>query len=66
MKLPALRRFYISPPVAALLLAVILFLLSGLLPNGYGSDLNIARAQASAAGANGLHGKQLPFPVLLA
>jgi ribose transport system permease protein len=26
---------------------VILFLLSGLLPNGYGSDLNVARAQAT-------------------
>ncbi len=41
-----MKRFYVSPPVAALLLAVILFILSGLLPNGYGSDLNIARAQA--------------------
>jgi ribose transport system permease protein len=41
-----MKRLYISPPVAALLLALVLFLLSGLLPNGYGSDLNIARAQA--------------------
>jgi len=41
-----MKRFYLSPPVAALLLAVILFLLSGLLPNGFGSDLNVARAQA--------------------
>lgn len=41
-----MTRFYLSPPVAALLLAVILFLLSGLLPNGFGSDLNVARAQA--------------------
>jgi len=42
----ALRRFSISPPLAALLLAVVLFVLSGLLPNGFGSDLNVARAQA--------------------
>lgn len=41
-----MKRLYLSPPVAALLLAVILFLLSGLLPNGFGSDLDIARAQA--------------------
>ena len=41
-----MKRFSISPPVAALLLAVILFLLSGLLPNGFGSDLDVARAQA--------------------
>ena len=41
-----MKRFSISPPVAALLLAVVLFLLSGLLPNGYGSDLNVARSQA--------------------
>jgi len=41
-----MKRISISPPVAALILAVVLFLLSGLLPNGYGSDLNVARAQA--------------------
>jgi len=41
------KRISISPPVAALLLAVILFLLSGLLPNGFGSDLDVARAQAT-------------------
>jgi len=41
-----MKRFTISPPVAALLLAVILFVLSGLLPNGFGSDMSIARAQA--------------------
>jgi ribose transport system permease protein len=40
------RRISVSPPVAALFLAVILFILSGLLPNGFGSDLNVARAQA--------------------
>jgi ribose transport system permease protein len=41
-----MKRIRISPPVAALLLAVVLFVLSGLLPNGFGSDLNVARAQA--------------------
>ena len=42
-----MKRFTISPPVAALLLAVVLFLLSGLLPNGYGSNVNVAIAQAT-------------------
>ncbi|MGE5248912.1 MAG: ABC transporter permease [Bacteroidota bacterium] len=42
-----MRRIYISPPVAALLLAIILFLLSGFLPNGFGSDMSVARAQAT-------------------
>jgi ribose transport system permease protein len=42
-----MRGIYISPPVAALLLAVVLFLLSGLLPNGFGSDLEVAQAQAT-------------------
>jgi ribose transport system permease protein len=37
----------ISPPMAALLLAVVLFLLSGLLPNGYGSDVAVALSQAT-------------------
>lgn len=41
-----MKRISVSPPVAALVLAVVLFILSGLLPNGFGSDLNIARAQA--------------------
>jgi ribose transport system permease protein len=41
-----LNRISISPPLAALLLAIVLFLLSGLLPNGYGSNVNIAVAQA--------------------
>jgi ribose transport system permease protein len=41
------KRISVSPPVAALLLAVILFILSGLLPNGFGSDLGVARAQAT-------------------
>ena len=42
-----MRRISISPPVAALILAVVLFLLSGLLPNGFGSDMDVARAQAT-------------------
>jgi ribose transport system permease protein len=41
-----MKRISISPPVAALLLAVVLFLLSGLLPNGFGNDMDVARAQA--------------------
>ena len=41
-----MKRISISPSVAALILAVVLFLLSGLLPNGFGSDLDVARAQA--------------------
>lgn len=41
------RRMNISPPVAAVLLAIILFLLSGLLPNGYGSNASVAIAQAT-------------------
>ena len=42
-----MKRISTSPPVAALILAVVLFLLSGLLPNGFGSDLDVARAQAA-------------------
>lgn len=42
-----MRRFYISPPVAALILAVVLFLLSGFLPNGFGKDMHVAIAQAT-------------------
>ncbi|MRR32134.1 ABC transporter permease, partial [bacterium] len=42
-----MKRISISPPLAALLLAVVLFLLSGLLPNGYGSDMDVALAQAT-------------------
>ena len=42
-----MKRISISPPVAALLLAVILFLLSGLLPNGFGSNVDVAIAQAT-------------------
>ena len=42
-----MKRISISPPVAALILAIVLFLLSGWLPNGFGSDLDVARAQAT-------------------
>ena len=41
-----MKRMAFSPPVAALVLAIILFLLSGLLPNGFGDSLDVARAQA--------------------
>ncbi len=41
-----MKRIRISPPLAAVILAIILFLLSGLLPNGFGSNLDVARAQA--------------------
>lgn len=42
-----MKKISISPPVAALILAIILFLLSGLLPNGYGGDIDVAIAQAT-------------------
>ena len=42
-----MKRIKISPPVAALILAIALFLLSGLLPNSYGSDVKIAISQAT-------------------
>ena len=42
-----MKRFHISPPLAALILAVVLFLLSGLLPNGYGNDIEVAKSQAT-------------------
>ena len=42
-----MKRVSISPPSAALILAVILFLLSGLLPNGFGRNLEVAQAQAT-------------------
>lgn len=42
-----MKKIAISPPVAALLLAVVLFLLSGLLPNGFGNNASVAIAQAS-------------------
>lgn len=42
-----MKRFSVSPPLAALLLAIVLFLLSGLLPNSYGSNVKVAIAQAT-------------------
>jgi ribose transport system permease protein len=41
-----MKKFLVSPPIAALILAIVLFILSGLLPNGFGSDMAIAKAQA--------------------
>ena len=37
----------ISPPVAAVLLAIVLFVLSGFLPNSFGTDMNAALGQAT-------------------
>lgn len=42
-----MKRFSVSPSVAALILAIVLFLLSGFLPNSYGSDVKVAIAQAT-------------------
>ena len=42
-----MRRFSISPPVAALILAIVLFLLSGFLPNSFGTNVDVAMAQAT-------------------
>ncbi len=42
-----MRRLTIAPPLAAVILAVVLFLASGLLPNGFGSDASVAMAQAT-------------------
>ncbi|HUS15917.1 MAG TPA: ABC transporter permease [Chloroflexia bacterium] len=42
-----MRRVAIPPPLAAVLLALVLFGLSGLLPNGFGTNVDIATAQAS-------------------
>ena len=41
-----MKKFRISPPVAAIILAIVLFIASGLLPNGYGSNMAVAKAQA--------------------
>ncbi len=41
-----MKRPTISPPLAAVLLAMALFLLSGFLPNGFGGNLDVATAQA--------------------
>jgi ribose transport system permease protein len=42
-----MKRITIPPPLAAVLLAIVLFVLSGLLPNGFGDNLDIASAQAT-------------------
>jgi ribose transport system permease protein len=41
------KRIRISPPLAAVILAIVLFLGSGLLPNGFGSNTAVALAQAT-------------------
>lgn len=40
------KKITISPPVAAVLLAVVLFVFSGFLPNSFGSDMSAALGQA--------------------
>jgi ribose transport system permease protein len=40
------KKITISPPVAAVLLAVVLFVFSGFLPNSFGSDMSAAMGQA--------------------
>ncbi len=47
-----MKRFYISPPLAAVLLATVLFLVSGFLPNGWGSDPSIAGSVAVSVALN--------------
>ncbi len=42
-----MKRIKISPPLAAVILAIVLFLASGLLPNGFGTDTSVAVAQAT-------------------
>jgi ribose transport system permease protein len=41
-----MKRLTLSPPLTAVLLAIVLFLLSGFLPNGFGGNLDVATAQA--------------------
>jgi ribose transport system permease protein len=41
-----MKKLTISPPVAAVLLAIVLFFFSGFLPNSFGADLNAAAGQA--------------------
>ncbi len=47
-----MKRIHISPPLAAVLLAIALFLLSGFLPNGWGSDPATAGSVAAAVALN--------------
>ena len=41
-----MKKFTISPPIAAVLLAVVLFIFSGFLPNSFGTDMSAAAGQA--------------------
>jgi ribose transport system permease protein len=47
-----MKKFRVSPPLAAVLLAIVLFLLSGFLPNGWGSDPATASSVAVAVALN--------------
>ena len=47
-----MKRISISPPLAAVLLAIVLFLVSGFLPNGWGSDPATAGSVAAAVALN--------------
>ncbi len=47
-----MKRIHISPPLTAVLLAIALFLLSGFLPNGWGSDPATAGSVAAAVALN--------------
>jgi ribose transport system permease protein len=41
-----MKKLTISPPVAAVILAVVLFIFSGFLPNSFGTDMSAAAGQA--------------------
>jgi ribose transport system permease protein len=41
-----MKKLTISPPIAAVLLAVVLFIFSGFLPNSFGTDMSAAAGQA--------------------
>ena len=41
-----MKKLNISPPVAAVLLAIVLFVFSGFLPTSFGADMNAAAGQA--------------------
>ncbi len=47
-----MKKFRISPPLAAVLLAIVLFLLSGFLPNGWGSNPATAGSVAVSVALN--------------
>ena len=57
-----MKKITISPPVAAVLLAVVLFVFSGFLPNSFGTDMSAAAGQAVRRGDTV---RFLPFSELL-